>query len=389
VKKRVTMKNCFLFVFLVFLLNDYCIDGAELGLCSALNFTLKITNPQNIKEIVMVYSGELSLTKFDSFHSNITLSNTHFWSFNETLYYQTGAPVFSDFRGYSDFQCQNESSTCTFTVSDGAMFFYLQVMINGEQKDVPFASWLLMEQATFFGGWFQLDSKSPPCFSGTEGGNYNGHTYCCSKYTTLTVPDSTPDSCQEFSGSTVFLDANDKPFSHVSTNIEVNPNFVNITATAEFLLEDAAKFEINPNYIVGCSGSTSKSCSTLFEITPSKNFQIDNYFKLKDSTGESYSLELVSKIIRRNGIFLKNESHPFTPEDSCLIEMTPTLWDGSKTQNKFCCTKFSTSPEKSDLVAKEMLQEKIHMLNNKVNFKMPKTLPRRKSVIPSLFKHAF
>uniref|UniRef100_A0AC34F691 Uncharacterized protein n=1 Tax=Panagrolaimus sp. ES5 TaxID=591445 RepID=A0AC34F691_9BILA len=89
-----------------------------------------------------------------------------------------------------------------------------------------------------------------------------------------------------------------------------------------------------------CRGNKWSWNSSCFFYFPTGDFQFNNYVSWGTST-------TVAKLIRRNGIFLKDNNLPFTSADPCWTKTYQTPYGGTYptiTQTKLCCNRFKSFP---------------------------------------------
>uniref|UniRef100_A0A914Q9J2 Uncharacterized protein n=1 Tax=Panagrolaimus davidi TaxID=227884 RepID=A0A914Q9J2_9BILA len=317
----------------------------------------------------------MSLSSFDNFNTNISIIDQIVWSSNSSLYYQN----------VSSYGCSSVDGDCNVVLYDGIFWMYYSLMMDGEPVVIELFPWDRIDQGTIYSLYDAFDPKQPPCKADVGGnGNFTASiTYCCKKYTYFTIPDNDPNPCLDLTGiSTIYYVGSDIVGAMIQTKYVTTLQGINFTATA-YLLPENGTFDISPDYVVGPSGDLTNPVSIFYG---NGDYQVDMYLDvLYPNTYPLAYGQWINKLIRRNGLFMKNQSHPFTPDDSCLSFIPPTNYYGSGSQISLCCTRFQ-QPTKSSLMAEQKLEKIVENAKAKFNKNNPISMPQKKLSPPKKYK---
>uniref|UniRef100_A0A914PCG0 Uncharacterized protein n=1 Tax=Panagrolaimus davidi TaxID=227884 RepID=A0A914PCG0_9BILA len=232
-------------------------------------------------------------------------------------------------------------------------------------------AYLVIDQGTIVtNNGFSFDPTSKSCMSFTECCTHPyvfQYDYCCTNFTYITFPDMEPKPCLEFKGTTMLVDANVNIISLLTTTYGITASGLNVSLTTNLLQPPFVTTNIFPNYVnYDCTSSISSSCSFMLQRGLAIN-SLYNMFMRGNTAEEGYGeLFLSNKIIKRNGIYVKDDNTLFTPNDSCSTVTSPFI-DGLRTLNTLCCTKFQGSTEEINNNGK--------FVQSKRNLRRPKPTP--------------
>uniref|UniRef100_A0A914QDF2 Uncharacterized protein n=1 Tax=Panagrolaimus davidi TaxID=227884 RepID=A0A914QDF2_9BILA len=321
-------------------------------------------NPNNYNP-VFNYSLDLSITAFDDFFTVLTFENVVTYSINNTLYYQD-KPIryytFNDIglekKNYT--YCPSITGPCNITQfnADSGSFqipVYLDGynnLYNDYSSDTYIFNQFIFDGATLYNfnsfDEYFFDPLRMPCFTETVKDPFDNEIifqqYCCTNYNYITAPEIPPSQCVQFQSNTTFTSSNGTLLSLISaqyalTSIgieySVNPNILPSLYTYNFYSNRRGRERWG--YM---------SSWTMFDrqYDSNSNFEfnmvsyIGNDYTY-DDTLIYYGITISGRIVRRNGIFYKDEMNPYTPENPCWNSIAP-IYSGSKATNNFCCTKF-------------------------------------------------
>ena len=128
------------------------VDGAQVPLCTALDFGIIVSDPAS-GELAFTYHGNIALAPVDPWHSSFSLTNTTFWSSNYSRFYQN-LPLFFDDIESSWLGCPTINGTCNLTIHDGPAFFDLRVLMDGEEVIYGLTSYFHIDQGTIFSDYW-------------------------------------------------------------------------------------------------------------------------------------------------------------------------------------------------------------------------------------------
>uniref|UniRef100_A0A914YTJ7 Uncharacterized protein n=1 Tax=Panagrolaimus superbus TaxID=310955 RepID=A0A914YTJ7_9BILA len=244
--------------------------------------------------------------------------------------------------------------------------------------DFGITQYLVIDQGTFIDDdGFSFDPISKSCMSFTESWPNPyiiKHNYCCTNYTYITIPENDPNPCTELKGTTMFVDTYDNIATLLTTTFGITASGLNVTLTTNMLQSPMTISKIFPNYVnYDCESSMKSSCNFMLKRGLARN-SLYNMFMggtTADDINNGYFPSV--KIIKRNGMYLKNDNQLFTPNIPCSSVTTPFI-NGIKTLNTLCCSKFQES-------AKEMNTRKVfHSKKRNLLRIQPKPFKRSKSL---------
>uniref|UniRef100_A0AC34FUC6 Uncharacterized protein n=1 Tax=Panagrolaimus sp. ES5 TaxID=591445 RepID=A0AC34FUC6_9BILA len=125
----------------------------------------------------------------------------------------------------------------------------------------------------------------------------------------------------------------------------VTPTGFNVTITNFTSFPTGFTYIYGPNihYWQGVGGSTENPVQTFPLNFAGPNYQIEWTLDLGLPGNYGYAKIIAGELIRRNGIFYKDDSIPYTVADPCykLSYVTP-YYNNATVETEFCCTLFAT-----------------------------------------------
>lgn len=148
------------------------------------------------------------------------------------------------------------------------------------------------------------------------------------------------DPCVEFNSNTVFtLTASPSTvIANFSANYALLESEMIITVT-DYTGPPTGSFYFSPNEdLIYCAGNVS-GCD-LRQSLPTSDFQFDFLLDVWDPYPQTFHYDAVTgKLIRRNGVYMKEENTLYTPENPCWSRVEGGNNDSTATSN-FCCSRF-------------------------------------------------
>uniref|UniRef100_A0AC34F4S4 VWFA domain-containing protein n=1 Tax=Panagrolaimus sp. ES5 TaxID=591445 RepID=A0AC34F4S4_9BILA len=288
-----------------------------------------------------------------TYPNKLTMSNFSYWSQDYSLYNLTNPMFYTQYAGYRYGCCPNIGdkscsfiNDCSFYVPNGNGYFILDMRTNG-------SNWAAGDNIEFFvdnGNMFDSDSaklfnpKNYPCNIDND-----GSSFCCNKYLNFNISENNENQCQEFETSAkVVVNDTGLTIFKFNANHVLNLNNFDTTVTEFINNVDFYGYTYYSNNVYSrvyngtfCSGDNDSPYSNCTFIFPSNyDFQSDMIIDMG-----YYDYIIIGQLIRRNGMYFKNDNISFTPMDPCWNTVTPVPYGyqvekSSVVQASLCCTRF-------------------------------------------------
>uniref|UniRef100_A0AC34FLG6 Uncharacterized protein n=1 Tax=Panagrolaimus sp. ES5 TaxID=591445 RepID=A0AC34FLG6_9BILA len=287
---------------------------------------------QSDKQVVFIYSADISLAIGDNIHTIVTLDNHTFWSSNSSLYYQFEPVQYYD--GWHNIfsKCPTMNSTCNLTIYDGVGYYEIPLSLEGRDLYPSFTDFLIFDQGSvFFEVGPLFDPVSLACYGSQEivlqGPPFNTNfNYCCNAFDYVDIPDNNTNSCIEFNGNSTLFTSDGKITSSFSADYIVGNAGINISVTNFTSSISSIVYDFIPNDAIGsgCAGKSNANCTFYLPINQNyKDYQFDMMLSIFDQT-QTYGITIAGKVMRRNGILVRHRNEVYTPSDPCWIRSFPS-----------------------------------------------------------------
>jgi hypothetical protein len=230
----------------------------------------------------------------------------------------------------------------------------------------------------FDGSLFSLDKLCSTQLI-NQSGLIDKETHCCMEFKPVPVAPANP-RCTTFSTRSTILNVDDNYsiFATSSMNFSLNGNAFNgagtfTPPTVSTGYNYSIDYWLNDEWVCDSyPGATDIVCGTYtFPNGDSKAVIFTDFSIWSGNEGIGY-LNVIARIIIRDGQTLMEEGIPFTPKNNCMYQNFPNEADANQViHNQFCCTAFESTFDASK-------QEK----------KMPQISSQRPSVPAGLIKHS-
>lgn len=148
------------------------------------------------------------------------------------------------------------------------------------------------------------------------------------------------DPCIEFDSTTVFTSntSDSEVISNFSAHYMIQDGSIQIQVT-NYSGPSTGSYYFSPNEdLTYCSANTS-GC-VLSQETANEDYEYIFMLDVWDPYPQTYHYDAVAgKLIKRNGIFMKEENKPYTPDDKCWNRIEPGN-NNSIATSSFCCSRF-------------------------------------------------
>uniref|UniRef100_A0A914QSP2 Uncharacterized protein n=1 Tax=Panagrolaimus davidi TaxID=227884 RepID=A0A914QSP2_9BILA len=148
----------------------------------------------------------------------------------------------------------------------------------------------------------------------------------------------------DFKSTTKITDPSKNAVVTLNADYGVIPIGFNITITSFTSSLKGSAYRLGPNihYWRGVGGNTENPVQNFGLKIGGPNYQIEWTLDIS-VPGYAYKRIIVGELIRRNGIFYKDDSIPYTVTDPCFKRTYTIPYSNNATaETEFCCTLFAT-----------------------------------------------
>ncbi|KAE9549471.1 hypothetical protein FO519_007311 [Halicephalobus sp. NKZ332] len=319
--------------------------GTQAPQCSKLHIH-QDTVDQEKKEVVYSFDVDVNVVESTTKYFNlIKFFNYANHSVDEDVFKQAAPLQYWDGNEGVMIKCDFGDS-CTIEIPDGVGLLEFPIFVNGTKDFPSLIDGLFFDSGIIFisylGEFFYPDGGN--CASFEEMSQFvSGFFYqtkiCCREFTYVHVPDENSNPCVEFDSNTVFSsNISSDVIANFSAHYALLKNEIVVTVT-DYTGPPTGSFYFSPNEdLTYCAGNVS-GCYLRQNLSNS-DFQFEFLLDVWDPYPQTFHYDAVTgKLIRRNGVYMKEENKIFSPEHPCWSRVEPGNNDSIAT-SKFCCSRF-------------------------------------------------
>uniref|UniRef100_A0A914YE58 Uncharacterized protein n=1 Tax=Panagrolaimus superbus TaxID=310955 RepID=A0A914YE58_9BILA len=324
--------------------------SAKVPICNGLRYSGALIKCGTEKAFYS-YGFDLSVSinpKNSTFPNQLRITNFESWSIDPLSIYHA-APLIFPFNQISN-QCSSINGTCLLDFPNGATQMLYPLMVNGTIVNYGSNAIIFINNGNIFDGYYgglldpiagkRLGWDDPYCPVKHQ------QSAICTNFYYIHVPEENYGSCMNFKSVTKITD------SARNTTVSLNAEYLvtltgfNVTVTNFTSSIPGSSYIYGPNihYWQGAGGNTTNPAQSFPLQFGGQNYQIEWTLDANLPGYYGYGKVITGELIRRNGIFYKDDSIPYTVSDPCFkLTYAIPYYNNVTVETEFCCTLFASN----------------------------------------------
>ncbi|KAE9554398.1 hypothetical protein FO519_002390 [Halicephalobus sp. NKZ332] len=332
------MNKTFLLVFLGLLAFS---AAQKLQTCTST--TLEFTVMKG-KSQVLLYTSTLHTKEVEgSPMTQFFVTGESFSSTNMSAYHPNGDGIYVSVGGANYMRCYSIGGYCSWLVGNETVRINLPLGLMDHHGMAQVTENILDEGGISLssGEFFTEDNNCQEIEHANS--SFSGYVFhvrqCCKTFKPVPAPVADYPKCTQFNSSVSFY-SNGLVFAAINATLNVTDKGLNISTISMGPIQGS--FSLSQNAEQGYCGGRLGANSTCADFLPKSDFKVIFPVTIKQLTGQTWQYTASGgRIIRRNGIYEKEEGIRFTHESPCLEQYKSYSNNQIYSASHFCCSGFA------------------------------------------------